>query len=150
MSLTPSYFHSQTKTETICIPPKAVGHMLKTKKDLETPHSVRIFVNKCESRVSIHGLQNNITMCRQAVEESLYIIKKVNIACYMGLYLETKWLIKIEEYRKRCEKISMPPPSQSDNLSMNCFILVKGKSSDVESVCNDMEKRFDNFHWKNL
>ena len=39
----------------------------------------------------------------------------------------------------------MPPPSQSDNLSMNCFILVKGKSSDVESVCNDIEKLFDNF-----
>ena len=79
--------------------------MLKTKKDLETRHSVRIFVNKCESRVSIHGLQNNVTMCRQAVEESLYIIKKVNIACYKALYFETKWLSKIEEYRKRCQKI---------------------------------------------
>ena len=89
--------------------------MLKTKNDLETRHLVRIFVNKYESSVSIHGLQNNITMCRQAVEESLYIIKKFNIARYKALYLQTKWSNKIKEYRKRCEKISMPPPSQSDN-----------------------------------
>ena len=78
-------FVSQAKTETICIPPKAVGHLVKT-KNLETHHSVRMFVHKFDSKVSIHGLQENVTKCRQALEESLYIIKKVNIDCYKALY----------------------------------------------------------------
>ena len=39
----------------------------------------------------------------------------------------------------------MPPPSESDNLYENCFILVIGKPSDVESICNDVEKFLENF-----
>ena len=64
-------------------------------------------------------------MCHQAVEEYLYFVKNVNIACYKALYVETKWSSKIEDNRKRCKKVSMPSPTQSDNLSMNSFILVK-------------------------
>ena len=112
--------------------------MLKTKQELETHHSVRIFVNKFESKTSIHGLYNNVTMCRQALEESLYIIKKVN-SDLSG----DKMVKSIEEYQKDAKNFNAPP-SQSDNFSMNCFIFVKDKSSDIESVCNDIEKHFDN------
>ena len=135
-------------TEKFQIPPKTADHVLKIKSQLEKKHSLRIFVNKSEMVVSviIHGLRHNdITTCRETLEESLFLSRKIIINRYKAIYLETKKFNEIEEYRKRCHKFSMPPPSESDNLSENCFILVIGKSSDVESVCNDVEKLLENF-----
>ena len=77
-------------------------------------------------------------MCHKALEESLFVLRKIYISRYKATYLETKCCNQIEEYQKRCQKFSMPPLNESDNLSENCFILVIGKPSDVESICNDV------------
>ena len=133
-------------TEKFQIPPKTVDHVLK-KGQLEKKHSVRIFVSKSETvSVMIHGLRDSdIAMCHKALEESLFVQRKITINRYKATYLERKCSNHIEEYRKRCQKFSMPPPSESDNLSESCFILVIGKSSDVESISHDVEKLLDSF-----
>ena len=134
-------------TEKFPIPLRTADHVMKIKSQLEKKHSVRIFVNKSEMvSVLIHGLRHNDVMtCRETLEGSLFVSKKININRYKAIYLETKHSIEIEEYRKKCHKFSMPPPNESDNLSENCFILVIGKSSDVESICNDVENLLENF-----
>ena len=129
------------------IPPRSADHVLKTKGQLEKNHSVRIFVNKSETvSVIIYGLRDaDISTCRERLEGSLFDSRKFNINCYKAIYLETKCSNQIEVYRKRCHKFSMPRLKESDNLSEKCFILVKGRSSDVKSVCDDMEEFFNNF-----
>ena len=134
--------------EEFSIPPRSADHVLKTKGQLEKKHSVRIFVNKSEKvSVIIHGLRDSdISMCRETLEGSLFDSRKIYINCCKAIYLETKCSNQIEEYRKRCQKFSMPPPlKESDNLSKKCFIHVIGRSSDVESVCYDVEKILNNF-----
>ena len=57
---------------------------------------------------------------------------------------------QIEEYQKRCHRFSMPRPKQSNKLSENCFVLVVGRPSDVESVCIDLGRLLDNFSVETL
>ena len=44
----------------------------------------------------------------------------------------------------------MPRLKESDKLSENCFVLVVGRSSDVESVCIDLGRLLDNFSVETL
>ena len=138
--------------EKLLIPSKSADHVLKRKGQLEKKHSVRIFVYKSEpTTAAIYGIRDcDIAMCRETLEASLFVSRKIDINGYKAIYLETKCSSQIEEYQKRCHKFSMPTPNESDNLSENCFVLVVGRPSDVESVCTDLGRLLDNFSVETL
>ena len=138
--------------EKFVIPSKSADHVQKTKGQLEKKHSVRIFVYKSDpTTVAVYGIRDyDIATCRENLEASLFVSRKININGYKAIYLEMKCSSQIEEYRKRCHRFSMPRPKQSNKLSEKCFVLVVGRPSDVESVCIDLERLLDNFSVETL
>ena len=78
----------------------------------------------------IHGLmQNQIIACMDEVRQLLVISRKISLTGYQVKYLKCKSTDKLEEWKKRCTKLSLPP--NLTDLSRSYYISLIGTEDDI-------------------
>ena len=89
--------------------------------------------------MTLHGLKlNDITICREEIEHSMVMAsRKYSVTRYQLLYLRKQCQSTIHELQKTCHEFSLPPAERESN---HAYILVTGKSSDVDDVCKKLDE----------
>ena len=96
----------------------------------------------------IHGLKHDeISACKDEVRQLLVISRKISLTGYQVKYLRCKSTDKLEEWKKQCTKMSLPP--NLTHLSRSCYISLVGTEDDIDEIEQEVYEivgQEDQFH----